>query len=437
MKHLIVILISIILLTFHLGFSEDLVYINSKIIGQAPCSFDIHIEIENDDIITEANMGFRLWAVGNAVFEIYDVSVVPGSRFEGALPWNFIYDGSLSDTFLIVGGPVIPGQYEGIPAGPLTQAFNVTIDVSEYYWDLYDTCVILIDTCSFVPPAGNWMWNYATPSFNYEYGPSLIQLGFLPCGIVQFTTVPDNDILTGNHCDSLQFQFEAANETGYPTSGYGICLDEGLAEIDNFGLFTFYPNEPEIYNLLIQAWDICPLYGQYTFDVVLTNDGVGYKFCPTIPLYKLFGSDISYDFGMMSLDCDPITLETVTMISSPGSDPINTPSMTDGIFTWIPDQSEIGTWVFEVCAEDEFGAGGSCDVEIIVTDDISGCGDANSDSEVNVSDAVFIINFVFVGGAAPEHWEWANVNCDGAINVSDAVWIINYVFVGGAAPCEC
>jgi uncharacterized protein (TIGR02145 family) len=30
------------------------------------------------------------------------------------------------------------------------------------------------------------------------------------------------------------------------------------------------------------------------------------------------------------------------------------------------------------------------------------CGDANSDGAVNVSDAVFIINYVFVGGAAPD-----------------------------------
>lgn len=65
------------------------------------------------------------------------------------------------------------------------------------------------------------------------------------------------------------------------------------------------------------------------------------------------------------------------------------------------------------------------------------CGDANRDLSVNVSDAVFIINFVFVGGSPPDPYESGNVNCDSSVNVSDAVYIINYVFVGGSAPCDC
>jgi hypothetical protein len=64
------------------------------------------------------------------------------------------------------------------------------------------------------------------------------------------------------------------------------------------------------------------------------------------------------------------------------------------------------------------------------------CGDANSDDFVNVSDAVYIINYIFTGGPAPDPLQSGNVNCDIGINVSDAVWIINYVFVGGNAPCD-
>jgi hypothetical protein len=64
------------------------------------------------------------------------------------------------------------------------------------------------------------------------------------------------------------------------------------------------------------------------------------------------------------------------------------------------------------------------------------CGDANSDSTVNVSDAVYIINYVFVGGDPPDPLLSADVNCDGESNVSDAVYIINYVFVGGNDPCD-
>jgi hypothetical protein len=64
------------------------------------------------------------------------------------------------------------------------------------------------------------------------------------------------------------------------------------------------------------------------------------------------------------------------------------------------------------------------------------CGDANGDGKVNVSDAVYIINYVFIGGDPPNPIESGDANCDGSPNVSDAVYIINFVFIGGNAPCD-
>jgi Dockerin type I domain len=68
----------------------------------------------------------------------------------------------------------------------------------------------------------------------------------------------------------------------------------------------------------------------------------------------------------------------------------------------------------------------------------SECGDANNDQAVNISDAVWIINYVFVGGDPPQpNLACGDANGDGQVNVSDAVWIINYVFVGGDPPGDC
>ena len=61
-------------------------------------------------------------------------------------------------------------------------------------------------------------------------------------------------------------------------------------------------------------------------------------------------------------------------------------------------------------------------------------GDANGDGNVDVGDAVFIINYVFNSGPAPEPIAAGDANCDGACNVGDAVFIINFVFEGGAEP---
>ena len=65
------------------------------------------------------------------------------------------------------------------------------------------------------------------------------------------------------------------------------------------------------------------------------------------------------------------------------------------------------------------------------------CGDANGDGSVNVSDAVYVIGYVFSGGSEPIPLISGDANCDLTVNVSDAVYIINYVFTGGNAPCDC
>ncbi|NIP43144.1 MAG: hypothetical protein GWO41_02785 [candidate division Zixibacteria bacterium] len=64
------------------------------------------------------------------------------------------------------------------------------------------------------------------------------------------------------------------------------------------------------------------------------------------------------------------------------------------------------------------------------------CGDANADYNVNISDAVSIVNYVFVGGNPPDPYDIGDVNCDSSVNVSDAVSIINFVFIGGYSPCD-
>lgn len=76
---------------------------------------------------------------------------------------------------------------------------------------------------------------------------------------------------------------------------------------------------------------------------------------------------------------------------------------------------------------DEDGIGDVCEAM---------CGDANADNTCNVSDAVYIINYVFIGGSAPSPMWTGDANCDTTVNVSDAVFIINFVFIGGNDPCD-
>jgi hypothetical protein len=63
------------------------------------------------------------------------------------------------------------------------------------------------------------------------------------------------------------------------------------------------------------------------------------------------------------------------------------------------------------------------------------CGDANGDAIANISDAVYLIAFIFSGGPAPNPYIAGDANCDNMVNISDAVYWIAHIFAGGAAPC--
>jgi hypothetical protein len=88
------------------------------------------------------------------------------------------------------------------------------------------------------------------------------------------------------------------------------------------------------------------------------------------------------------------------------------------------------------------GAIGSSDKNYCTRKYVQPCcdtpGDANNDGQVNVGDAVYLIAYVFKGGAAPPCMEEGDANADCQVNVGDAVYLIAYVFKGGAPPeCGC
>lgn len=62
------------------------------------------------------------------------------------------------------------------------------------------------------------------------------------------------------------------------------------------------------------------------------------------------------------------------------------------------------------------------------------CGDATMDYQLNIGDAVYLVNFVFKDGPAPYPICVGDANHDGETNVGDTVYLINYVFKGGPAP---
>lgn len=62
------------------------------------------------------------------------------------------------------------------------------------------------------------------------------------------------------------------------------------------------------------------------------------------------------------------------------------------------------------------------------------CGDVNRDAIVDIGDVVYLINYLYKDGIAPNPIQSGDVNSDAVVDVGDVVYLINYLFKGGPQP---
>ena len=58
--------------------------------------------------------------------------------------------------------------------------------------------------------------------------------------------------------------------------------------------------------------------------------------------------------------------------------------------------------------------------------------DVNDDASVTISDAITILNYLFVGGVRPWCLDAADSNDDGLVDITDATYVLDFLFRGGA-----
>ena len=61
-------------------------------------------------------------------------------------------------------------------------------------------------------------------------------------------------------------------------------------------------------------------------------------------------------------------------------------------------------------------------------------GNADGQGALNITDGIFILNFLFLGGPEPSCLDAADTDDNGSLNISDAVAVFNFLFLGGAEP---
>jgi hypothetical protein len=169
-------------------------------------------------------------------------------------------------------------------------------------------------------------------------------------------------------------------------------------------------------------------------------------------------SEDSFSFAGMEFQTD--TVVDTLIIANGGSDPLNwTATWSESWLAVVPASGTapstvelmataeflaVGDYSDQIILESAEISNGPCTIEILfnVEPEVPPCqgicGDANDDAAFAVSDAVWIFNYVFIGGAEPHPViACGDVNGDCKVNISDAFSILNYVFIGGAPPDDC
>ena len=64
-------------------------------------------------------------------------------------------------------------------------------------------------------------------------------------------------------------------------------------------------------------------------------------------------------------------------------------------------------------------------------------GDVNEDAVIDIGDAVFLVNYLFMNGPDPLPFtDQGDVNNDEMVNAADIIYLINYLFIAGPSPID-
>ena len=61
-------------------------------------------------------------------------------------------------------------------------------------------------------------------------------------------------------------------------------------------------------------------------------------------------------------------------------------------------------------------------------------GDPDDNGAIQLTDGIFILNFLFLGGGSPACFDAADADDNGSVQLTDGIFILNFLFLGGDAP---
>ncbi|MEZ5360210.1 MAG: dockerin type I repeat-containing protein [Candidatus Zixiibacteriota bacterium] len=138
------------------------------------------------------------------------------------------------------------------------------------------------------------------------------------------------------------------------------------------------------------------------------------------------GSDLTYGFRLYA-DAELTSLIEELSGFAPGTGDTTFMQATASL-------TEYATYYWQARCSDVFEDGAWTEATSFYLVPAYICGDCSGDGSCNIGDAVYLVNYIFNGGPAPDPIAAGDTNGDDNCNIGDAVYLINYIFKGGPAP---
>jgi len=403
-----------------------------------PVPFDVFITADGGYSDT---VSFEL-TVGRIVedFESGDFTFLPW-QMGGWQSWSVssidIYQGSFSAK----SGAITHNQYSELSVtldisdtGAVSFAYRVSSEIN------YDYLRFLVDgiekgkwsgerswaTASYAVSAGThtFTWRY-TKDLSFSEGSDCAWVDYVifpPIAISALEIVSTLDDWTAGY--PYSYQLEAAGGLGTLTWSdmYGDLVGTGLS-LSASGTLSGTVSAPDVISFTAAVAD--QIGGsdekQLGFTVnpalTITTDSL-----PTGNVHEPYLQQLQSTGGTGAVTWTDIggVLDTTELTLSPSG-------MLSGTVT------QEMTIVFMAEASDEIGARVDRQFDVAFVRSYL-CGNANGDGEINIGDAVYIVNYIFKAGPSPDPLVAADVNADGNVNIGDAVYLIDYIFKNGPEP---
>ena len=95
----------------------------------------------------------------------------------------------------------------------------------------------------------------------------------------------------------------------------------------------------------------------------------------------------------------------------------------------------LGAYELGLTVKDDFDRASEDSVIVEIENEFER-GDANQDGDINITDPIVVLGWLFLGTVEEICQDAADADDDNKVDIADAVYILSFLFLGGEAPDE-